>query len=64
MPLIRCQDCDHPVAEVRGQTLIIRSRHHGHQHVTVILLAELVELTSKLRLDTECVKPYSLLSTA
>lgn len=64
MPLIRCQECEHPVAEVRGQTLIIRSRHHGHQHVTVIPLAELIELTGKITLDTVCVKAYSLLSTA
>lgn len=37
--LIRCACCSVPVAERQGDSLIIRSRHHGREHVTVIPLS-------------------------
>ena len=34
-----CSECDLPAAEIQGDLLIIRSRHHGEQHVTVVKFA-------------------------
>ena len=44
---VRCAECGTPVAEVQGETLVIRSKHHGDQHVTVITLDELRRLLER-----------------
>lgn len=45
-PRIGCQEpgCGVPIAEVRGDVLIIRARHHGAAHVTILTRAELLAL--------------------
>ena len=36
---IRCDHCNTPVAEVKdGRFLVIKAKHHGEEHVTVIEL--------------------------
>jgi uncharacterized protein with PIN domain len=44
---IRCDQCNTPVAEIRNGCMIIRSRHHRDQHVTVLPLAVLLDLLRK-----------------
>lgn len=39
-----CKGCSTPVAEVSEGLLIIRSVHHGEQHVTKMLLSDLTNL--------------------
>lgn len=46
MPLIRCDECNIPVMELRGRRIIIKSRHYGRQHVTVIDLDQMQEQQS------------------
>jgi len=41
---IRCAECGTPVAEVQGNNVLIRSKHHGETHVTVLSLDELRRL--------------------
>ena len=36
--LVPCAECETPVAEVQDDVLIIKSRHHGDRHLTVIPL--------------------------
>ena len=40
--IIKCDECDLPVAAIVGQSVVIRSRHRGRKHTTVIPLEELV----------------------
>lgn len=42
MSFIYCDCCDSPVAELRGDLLIVRAKHHGRRHTTLVSLAELV----------------------
>lgn len=44
---LRCDECNTPVAEVRGDTLVIRSRHNREEHVTILRIADLVDLLRK-----------------
>ena len=44
---IICDKCGTPVAELAGGLLIIRSKHHGENHLTVL---NLVSLASGLKL--------------
>jgi len=44
---IICDKCGTPIAELAGGFLIIRSKHHGESHLTVL---NLVALASGLRL--------------
>ncbi|MGH9939301.1 MAG: hypothetical protein ACREAM_23920 [Blastocatellia bacterium] len=38
---IKCDECDTPVAEMREDgTIIIRVRHHGREHVTILAPAQ------------------------
>lgn len=41
--VIRCQECETPIAELRDGLLIIKSRHHNTWHVTVITFETLRE---------------------
>ena len=38
---IPCAQCNTPIAELIGGFLIIRSRHHGEKHTTVLNLISL-----------------------
>lgn len=42
-----CDGCGTPVAELIGGLLIIKSKHHGEQHITVL---NLISLASGLKL--------------
>jgi hypothetical protein len=33
---VPCSECNTPVAEIQGDLLIIKRRHHGEEHTTVI----------------------------
>jgi hypothetical protein len=60
--VIRCQECGQPVAEVRGAMLVIRSRHHGREHVTLVPITQLVEQANREAIDTAPAVRYSLVS--
>ena len=38
---LKCAECNTPVAELIGGSLVIRSRHHSQKHVTAIPLNKL-----------------------
>jgi hypothetical protein len=42
--VIRCAECGTPVAEVQAGALVIRSKHHGNAHVTVLSWERLRQL--------------------
>jgi hypothetical protein len=44
---VRCQQCGLPVAVIKGDALIITSRHHGEKHVTIVPLARLARMGGK-----------------
>lgn len=39
--LVRCDECNTPIFEVVGETLVIRTRHHGERHTSIIPLNSL-----------------------
>lgn len=39
--LVPCDECQTPVAELRADCLVIKSRHHNEWHVTVISFDQL-----------------------
>lgn len=41
---LRCATCELPFGHVQQQSLVIRSSHHGEQHLNVIPLADLIAL--------------------
>lgn len=41
---VLCAECNTPIAEVNGGSLIIRSKHHSQRHVTHIALNDLNQL--------------------
>lgn len=41
--VVRCDECGTILFEVRGDTLIVKARHHGEVHVTVVSLADLLQ---------------------
>lgn len=41
--MLHCDECETPVAEVRADCIIIKSRHHNQWHVTVIPFEQLCE---------------------
>lgn len=41
---IRCDACSTTLAVIRDGALIIRQKHHGEIHVTVLPLARIVEM--------------------
>ena len=43
MQKIKCAECGTPVAEVQGNELVIRTQHHGREHITVLSLLSLVK---------------------
>ena len=38
---LKCSECNTPIAELIGGSLVIRSRHHSQKHVTAIPLNQL-----------------------
>lgn len=42
--VVPCQECGTPVMEVRDGMLVIRSRHHGETHCTILSLRALMQL--------------------
>jgi len=41
---ILCTECGTPVAEIIGDVLVIKVKHHGEQHATIIPIEELQKL--------------------
>ena len=39
-----CAECNTPVAEVAAGSLIIRSKHHGSRHTTILSKSEITAL--------------------
>lgn len=39
---IRCSECNTPIAEVQNGCLVIRAKHHGDEHTTVLPLDDLL----------------------
>ncbi len=50
---IRCDECNTPVAELRGEVLVIRSRHFGQTHVTTIPVQWLMQQCGILHMPDE-----------
>lgn len=38
-----CNECELPAARFVGRCLVIKTRHHGQKHTTIITFAELRE---------------------
>lgn len=36
--VLRCQECQTPIAEIRDGVLVVKGKHHGENHVTVVHL--------------------------
>lgn len=49
----QCPDCKLPVAQIQGDTLIIKARHHGQPHVSVFSLAEIILLLKANAVQSE-----------
>lgn len=49
----QCPDCKLPVAQIQGNTLIIKARHHGQPHVSVFSLAEIIRLLKANAVQSE-----------
>jgi hypothetical protein len=41
---LTCAECNTPIAEIAAGSLIIRSKHHGSRHTTVISKKEITQL--------------------
>jgi len=39
--IIRCDHCNTPIMEVQGQRIIVKARHHGKEHISVVRIEEL-----------------------
>lgn len=39
--MVRCQQCNTPAGAIVGGALVVKHRHHGEQHVTVLNLIAL-----------------------
>lgn len=44
MSKLSCAQCNTPIAETFGGSLIIRSKHHSEKHVTAISIDDLMQL--------------------
>lgn len=50
--MVSCDECETPVAELRADCIVIKSRHHNQWHVTVISFEQLRDwLAEAARLD-------------
>jgi len=49
--LVPCECCHKPLFELRGGVLIVKVKHHGDWHTSVIPLARLVALATRQALD-------------
>lgn len=52
--MVRCQECQTPVAEFRNGDLLIKSRHHGEWHVTVVPREEVLRLVQETSREPAC----------
>jgi len=41
---VQCAECNTPIAEIIGGSLIIRSKHHSSRHTTVFSKKDLLQL--------------------
>lgn len=39
---VTCDDCRTPAFQIKGNTLVIKHRHSGEKHTTVVSLPELI----------------------
>ena len=37
-----CDECETPVFEIRGDAIVVRCKHHGTRHTTVVPIKALV----------------------
>jgi hypothetical protein len=42
---ILCTDCGTPIAQIVGDCLVVKVKHHGTTHVSVLPVAGLLQLT-------------------
>ena len=40
--LLQCSECNTPIAEITGGSLVIKSKHHSQRHATAIALSDLI----------------------
>ena len=45
---ISCGECNTPILELFGGSIVIRSRHHSNRHVTAISALDLANLANSL----------------
>ena len=45
--ILKCEECETPVAELRQGIVVIEVRHHGERHVTAISVWDLVLMVLK-----------------
>jgi hypothetical protein len=49
---VRCDECATPIAERRGDRLLIRQTHHGQNHVTLLPIRDLLEEAEREEKET------------
>lgn len=42
---VLCTDCGTAIAQVIGDCLVVKVKHHGSIHVSVLLISQLISLT-------------------
>lgn len=50
--VLKCACCETPLLEVKGDAILIREKHHGKEHTTVIQIAYLVGLVHMQQMKT------------
>lgn len=45
-PLVLCDQCNTPLFSLKGGMLIVKGRHHGDPHVTVLALDDLARVAN------------------
>lgn len=41
---LKCHECNTPVAEIAGGSIIIKNRHHGQKHTTAFTVGDLQQI--------------------
>jgi len=49
--LVPCEECGHPILAVRGNVVVVKVKHHGDWHTSVVPLARLLALATQQALD-------------
>ncbi len=51
MGFVPCDECGHPLFAVRGSMVVVKVKHHGDWHTSVVPLARLLALATQQALD-------------